>query len=56
MSETHETATADMDQAIPRLAGDIAPFDDAQVRLRPGGKNQLFYKMLHNMQNFCKKR
>jgi hypothetical protein len=23
MSENHETASADMDQAIPRLAGDI---------------------------------
>jgi hypothetical protein len=43
MSETCETATADMDQAIPRLAGDIAPFDYAQGRLRQGGKRSITY-------------
>jgi hypothetical protein len=38
MSETRETANADRYQAIPGLAGDIAPFDDAQGRLRQGGR------------------
>jgi hypothetical protein len=36
MSEQRETTSADMDQAIPHSAGDIAPFDDAQGRLRQG--------------------
>jgi hypothetical protein len=38
MSETRETANADRYQAIPGLAWDIAPFDDAQGRLRQGGR------------------
>jgi hypothetical protein len=37
MSEQHEPAGAAMYPAIPCLAGDIAPFDDAQGRLRQGG-------------------
>jgi hypothetical protein len=42
MSERRETANADMQQAIPRLAGDIAPFDDAQGRLRQGRTDHSF--------------
>jgi hypothetical protein len=42
MSEHRETANTDMQQAIPGLTGDIAPFDDAQGRLRQGGRNHLF--------------
>jgi hypothetical protein len=38
-----------MHQAIPRLMGDIAPFDDAQGRLRQGGRSHLFHKKLHNV-------
>jgi hypothetical protein len=38
MSEKRETDNADVYQAIPRLAGAIAPFDDAQGRLRQGGR------------------
>jgi hypothetical protein len=43
MNETREAAGAAMYQAIPRLAGDIAPFDDAQGRLRQGGNYQIFF-------------
>jgi hypothetical protein len=42
MSEHRETANADMQQTIPRLAGDIAPFDDAQGRLRQGRTDHSF--------------
>jgi hypothetical protein len=44
MSETRETATADMHQAIPDLVADIAPFDYAQGRLWQCGRNLLLYK------------
>jgi hypothetical protein len=37
MSEKRETGSAAMHQALPHLAADIAPFDDAQGRLRQGG-------------------
>jgi hypothetical protein len=40
MSEHRETATADLHQTIPRLVGNIAPFDYAQGRLRPGGRGR----------------
>jgi hypothetical protein len=43
MSETHETANADMQQAIPGLVADIAPFDYAQGRLRQGGRFSIFF-------------
>jgi hypothetical protein len=43
MSEHRETANADMQQAIPGLTGDIAPFDDAQGRLRQGGRFSIFF-------------
>jgi hypothetical protein len=42
MNETRETATADVYPAIARSAGDIAPFDYAQGRLRPGGRFSIF--------------
>jgi hypothetical protein len=42
MNETCETANAAMYPAIPRLAGDIAPFDYAQGRLRQGGRFHAF--------------
>jgi hypothetical protein len=32
-----------MQQAIPDLVADIAPFDDAQGRLRQGGRDQIFF-------------
>jgi hypothetical protein len=38
MSEHREAASAAMYQAIPHVAGNIAPFDDAQGRLRQGGR------------------
>jgi hypothetical protein len=47
MSETRETANADMDLAIPRWAGDIA-----------SGRAEgdiLFHEILHLVQNFVKK-
>jgi hypothetical protein len=43
MSEQRETVSTDMDQAIPRLAEDRAPFDDAQGRLRQGGRTLIFF-------------
>jgi hypothetical protein len=43
VSETRETANADMHQAIPGLVADIAPFDDAQGRLRQGGRFSIFF-------------
>jgi hypothetical protein len=43
MNETREAAGAAMYQAIPRLAGGIAPFDYAQGRLRPGGSYQILF-------------
>jgi hypothetical protein len=43
MNETRETDTAAMDQAILRLAGDIAPFDDAQGRLRQSGTFSIWF-------------
>jgi hypothetical protein len=56
MSEHRETTTADMQQAIPGLVGDIAPFDYAQGRLRQGGRFQFFFtKKLLSKQLFCKK-
>jgi hypothetical protein len=42
VSETRETANADMHQAIPGLVADIAPFDYAQGRLRQGGRFSIF--------------
>jgi hypothetical protein len=38
MNETRETATADVYPAIARSVTDSAPFDDAQGRLRQGGR------------------
>jgi hypothetical protein len=56
MSETREPANADRYPAIPRLAGDIAPFDYAQGRLWQGGRFHFFFtKMLHFVQHFCEK-
>jgi hypothetical protein len=55
MSEHRETANAAMYQAIPRLAGDIAPFDYAQGRLWQGGRFHAFSQKLHRMQVFCEK-
>jgi hypothetical protein len=42
MNEKRETANTGMQQAIPGFDGDIAPFDDAQGRLRQGGRFQSF--------------
>jgi hypothetical protein len=42
MNENRETANAETYPAILRLAGDIAPFDDAQGRLRQGGNSRSF--------------
>jgi hypothetical protein len=42
MNETRETTNAATDQTILRLVGDIAPFDYAQGRLRPGGRFSIF--------------
>jgi len=47
MSETRETANADMDQVIPRLVGDIAAGRAEEVLF--------FTKMLHRVQHFCEK-
>jgi hypothetical protein len=47
MNEIRETATAARYPAIPHVAGDIAPFDYAQGRLRQGGRFSSF------SQKFC---
>jgi hypothetical protein len=44
MSGKYEPAGAVMYPAIPRLARDIAPFDDAQGRRRQGGRNLIFFR------------
>jgi len=43
MRENRETTNAAMDQAISCFAGDIAPFDDAQGRLRQGGRFSILF-------------
>jgi hypothetical protein len=56
MNENRETANAETYPAILRLAGDIAPFDDAQGRLRQGGTFSVFFtKKIHNVNFFCEK-
>jgi len=47
MSENRETATADMDQAIPRVAGDIASGRAEET--------SFFTNMLHFVQHVCEK-
>jgi hypothetical protein len=47
MSETREAASAAMYQAIPHVAGDVAPFDYAQGRLRQGGRLHSFSQKYH---------
>jgi hypothetical protein len=57
MSEKHKPAGAAMDPAIPRLAGDSAPFDDAQGRLRQGGRFHSFsQKICTQCKFFVKKK
>jgi hypothetical protein len=55
MSEHCETVNADRYPAIPYLAGDIAPFDDAQGRLRQGGRNPAFFTKNLQRNFFCEK-
>jgi hypothetical protein len=56
MNENRETANAETYPAILRLAGDIAPFDDAQGRLRQGGTFSVFFtKKIHVVNFFVKK-
>jgi hypothetical protein len=55
MSETRETANADMHQAIPGLVADIAPFDYAQGRLRQGGRSHSFSQKNSLSEFFVKK-
>jgi hypothetical protein len=50
MSENRETTNADMQQAIPGLVADIAPFDDAQGRLWQGGR---FHAFSHECCTMC---
>jgi hypothetical protein len=57
MNENRETANAETYPAILRLAGDIAPFDDAQGRLRQGGTFSVFFtKKIHVVNFFVKKK
>jgi hypothetical protein len=55
MSEKHDPAGAAMDQAIPRLAGDIAPFDYAQGRLWQGGRFHSFTQKFALCTKICVK-
>jgi hypothetical protein len=55
ISEKHEPAGAAMYQAILRLAGDIAPFDYAQGRLRQCGRFSIFFTKNSLCEFFCEK-
>jgi hypothetical protein len=56
MSKPRETATAAMDQAIPHVARDIAPFDYAQGRLRQGGNTRSFSRKSGSPSHFFVKK